>query len=174
MSQLPTRDDLLRRKSDQRDEIARPHQRAQSAERQIQAARAQYWELLQEFVTRAQELDVRPQICDSESHDGRTPRITWVEGYPLSSGAVVSVPPLRYCLAERRRVLRPVLEECNIDELSLFLVPGGYDALGLPLGPVEQQTATRNWPRMDRLEETGITLTALRRQLEASLLALMD
>ena len=175
MSQLPTLDDLIRRKRLERDQIARPYQQALAREREILAARTQYWELLDEFMERVRELGLRPQICHSQSPDGSTPRITWVEGYQLTSGAVVSAPPLRYCVAERRRVLRPVPEVCEVEELSLFVVVDGYADSRLPTSALEQQTGSgKPWPRLYRLEETGVELTALRRQLEASLLALMD
>jgi hypothetical protein len=173
MSQLPTLDDLLRRKATERDETARPHERALSAQRDLAAAHVRYWLLLEEFVARARELGVRSQTWRSPSQRGSIARFAWIEGYPLTGGAVVSAPPLRYCVTERRRVLRPQQQVHEVEELSLFVASADYEATRG--GDFEQQTASKaGWPRMDRLDRTAQTLTALERELEASLLGLMD
>ncbi len=174
MSQLPTREDLLRQKEIEKDALARPHLRALAIERDLLASRAQCWELVEEFVERARELAVAPQIWQSASEGGYTPRITWVEGYRLTSGSIASAPPLRYCVAERRRVRRAQHEERAVEELSLFVASSSSEA-GLAVGLLEHHTKSRGgWPRIERLEHAAGVLTGLRRELETSLLALMD
>jgi hypothetical protein len=173
MSQLPTLDDLLRRKASERAETARPYERALNAERDLAAANVRYWLLLEEFVARARELGVQPQTWRA-SHGASSARFAWIEGYPLTGGALVSSPPLRYCVTERRLVFRPQHQVHEVEELSLFVASADHEATR-GAGDLEQQTASRGgWPRLDRLDRTAQTLTALERELEASLLALMD
>src|SRR5579859_4322543 len=116
MSQLPTRDDFMQRKQRERDELARPQLQAQAIERELLAARETCWELLAEFIARARELSVKPHTWESPQHGSNAPRIAWVEGYPLESGSIVSAPPLRYCLTERRLVRRPLMQVVELEE----------------------------------------------------------
>jgi hypothetical protein len=171
MSHRPTWDELLQSTALEREKIVRPYQRAVAAEREITAARTEYWELLEEFVARARELDVQPQICELPSAGNHSANVSWIEGYPLSGGAVVSAPPLRYGTATRRRVFRPAPEVRELEELSLFVAD--HDGPGSGTDPLEQHTPSANWPFLGSLDETGTTLTALRHELEASLLTLM-
>jgi hypothetical protein len=170
---LPTREDLLQRKALEREEIERPRRRALAEERDLALACARYWSLLEEFVTRAREVGVEPCRRDTPAHGGHIPRLSWVEGYVLTSGDVVAAPPARYCVAERRHVLRPREEVHEVEELTLFSVSIRYESgLGADL---EKHTASQgNWPAIDRLDRAAAVLTALERQLEASLLDLMD
>ncbi|HEX4519293.1 MAG TPA: hypothetical protein VH063_06890 [Gaiellaceae bacterium] len=174
MGELPTLEELLRRKAIEAEDLDRPRQRAEAAQHDLEAACAQYWGLLQEFVDRTRELSVAPRMWTPPSRDGYTPRIVWVEGYPLANGSVVSAPPLRYCNAERRKVRRPVEEVIELEELTLFL-PCAESRPGSTGGAFEVHTASDgSWPRIIRLEHAATILTGLQRRLEASLLALMD
>ena len=174
MNQLPTRDDLLRRKAIERDELERPRLRAQAIERDLAAARTQCWELLEEFVARARELGLEPPTWQSSSHGAHTSRITWIEGYPLTTGAIVWAPPHRYGIAERRHVRRPQKQVREVDALSLFVPPAPQEP-GHPPSFLEPQTASHGgWPYIDRLEHAASIVTALRGELETTLFALMD
>lgn len=162
---LPTRDDLLSRKQEERAESDRPRERAKYEERELMVARTKYWELIGEFVDRLRELNIPAQRQAPVAGAGW---IVWVEGYSLTGGAIASAPPLRYCTSERRLLARQKQVQ-EVDELSLFVVAAG-DA-----GQTAQQTASKgNWPPVYRLDRTAAALTALERELEASLLALMD
>ena len=175
MSELPTRDDLLHRKALEAEKDARRREWALYEERELVAARIRYWEMVEEFVDRARELGLQPQLQHSPLYRGSTPWITWVEGYPLTGGAVVSAPPMRYGTAERRRVLRPQPQVHEVEEISLFVVSTGNEA-GLGAGLVEEMTASQGtcWPPIDRLDNAASALLALERKLVASLLVLMD
>ena len=174
MSTLPTREDLLRRKAIERDELDRPNRWAAFEQRELAEARARYWTLLEEFVARAQELGLRPVQRESPLRGHPAERIAWVEGYPLTGGHIVSAPPCRYCSEERRRVLRPETQVREVDELTMFVLSTG-DGTGLGAGLVEQHGVSRgSRPAVSRLDQTAALLTALQRELEASLLALMD
>jgi hypothetical protein len=174
VNQLPTRDDLLRRKAIEQDKLERPRLRAQAIERDLAAARTQCWELLEEFVARARELGVEPSTWRSSSNGAHTSRITWIEGYPLSTGAIVSAPPLRYGVAERRHVRRPQQQVREVDALSLFVPSAGQES-GFAPSFLEPQTAAQgSWPNIDRLEHAASIVTALRNGLETTLFALMD
>jgi len=173
MDQLPTRDDLLRRKASEQGDLERPRLRALAIERDLAAARAQCWELLDQFTGRVYELGIEFQTWRSSSLDASTSRIIWIEGYPLTNGAIVSLPPLRYCVAERRRVRRPQEEMRELNELSIF-VPCAGQELGLAPSFLEPQTASSGgWPHIERLEYAASVLNALRIALEKSLFALM-
>ncbi len=174
MTQLSTRDELMRRKAIEREELMRPQQRALALERDLEAARAQCWELLGEFATRAEELGVQPRTWQSSSRRGHTPRVAWIEGYPLANGTIVSVPPLRYCIQERRLVRRPQQDVREVEAVSLFALstgPGSEPAADY----LEPQSASHGrWPNIDRLEHAADIIHALQGTLETSLLALMD
>ena len=149
VSQLPTRDDLLRRKALERDEAERPRLRALAIERDLAAARSECWQLLDEFVARAQELGVNPRVWEAKARPGSSPRITRVEGYPLTSGAFVSAPPLSFVVAERRLVRTPRLEVRRIEELSLFVVSPGEESRAAAAQAREHHTASQGgWPHM--------------------------
>jgi hypothetical protein len=174
MTQLSTRDELMRRKAIEREELMRPQLQALALERDLVAARAQCWELLGEFVRRAGELGVQPQTWQASSRRGPIPRVAWIEGYPLANGAIVSVPPLRYCIQERRLVGRPQQEVREVDAVSLFALstgPGSEFAADY-LEP--QSACLGSWPNIDRLEHAANIINALQGTLETSLLALMD
>ncbi len=174
MAELPTTDELLRRKAIELDELDRPRRRAEETEQHLVAARAQYWKLLEEFVDRARQLGVEPVTWTPPARSPHAPRIMWIEGYPLANDSVVSAPPLRYCKAERRRVRRPVPEIVPITELCLF-VPRVESRPGTSGVLFDQQTVSGGtWPEIVRLEHASSILTALERRLETSLLALMD
>ncbi len=174
MAELPTTDELLRRKAIELDELDRPRRRAEANEQHLAAARAQYWKLLEEFVDRARQLGVEPVTWTPRAKSAHTPRIMWIEGYPLANDSIVSAPPLEYCKAERRRVRRPVPEVVSVDELCLF-VPRAEARPGTPGVLFDQQTVSAGtWPDIARLEHASSILTALERRLESSLLALMD
>jgi hypothetical protein len=174
MDQLSSRDELLRRKANEQDELERPRLRALAIERDLAAARAQCWELLEQFTGRAHELGVEPQTWRSSPQGAHTSRIVWIEGYTLTNGAMISAPPLRYCVAERRRVRGPQEEVRVVDELSLF-VPSTGQELGLAPSFLEPQTASsEGWPHIQRLEDAASILNGLRITLEKSLFALMD
>jgi hypothetical protein len=174
MRHLATPGDLLRQKELERKELERPRERARVAEREIAAARLRYWELLEEFVAAAHELKIEPRRCDSPVYPWFVQRVSWVEGYRLTSGAVVSAPPLEFCTVERRRMVGGGRQVHEVAELSLFVVATEIEP-GAGIGPIEQQTRTGGtWPLLFRLDKTNECLTALRRELEASLLILMD
>jgi len=174
MTPLSTRDELMRRKAIERAELMRPQQQALAIERDLVAARAQCWELLGEFVARAGELGVQPRTWQSSSQRGHIPRVAWIEGYPLTNGAIVSTPPLRYCIQERRLVRRPQQEVREVEAVSLFALstgPGSEFAADY----LEPQSASHgSWPNIDRLEHAADIIQALRGTLETSLLALME
>jgi hypothetical protein len=173
MGELPTLEELLRRKAIEADDLERPRLLAETARREIEAARAHYWELLVEFVDRIRELSVAPRMWTPPSRDSYTPRIVWIEGYPLVNGSVISAPPLRYCSAERRKVRRPQEEVTPVEELTLF-VPCAETRPG-SAGAFELHTASSvTWPDIARVAHASAILTALQKRLEASLLALMD
>ena len=174
MSSLPTRDDLLRRREHERSADERRRQRTLAIERDLVAARRECWELVTDFVTRAGELGIEPRIWRASGRSPHTAKISWIAGYPLTNGAVVSAPPHRYCISERRTVFRPGKLEREIDEISYFTVPAGCvpeDAADV----LEQHTPTNGeWPRIAKLEHASTILDALRKELELSLFALMD
>jgi hypothetical protein len=173
MADLPTPEELLHRKAIELDDLERPRRRAEAAQRDLEAAREQYWGLLEVFVDRTRELGVSPRTLTPASPDAYTPRIVWIEGFPLANGSVVSTPPLRYCTAERRRVRRPEQVVFPLEELTLF-VPRAELRPGQGGPAFELHTASDGtWPRIQRLEHASTILTALRRRLETSLLELM-
>ncbi len=174
MSGLPTFEELLRRKANEADDLERPRLRREAAQRDLEAACAHYWELLDEFVVRARELSVSPRMWTPPARDGYTPWVVWIEGYPLVNGSVLTAPPLRYCNQERRKVRRPRPSIVPVEELTLFL-PSAETKAGGPSGGFELHTASGGeWPRILRLEHAATIITGLERRLEASLLALMD
>jgi hypothetical protein len=174
MTQLSTRDELVRRKAIEQEDLMRPQQQALALERDLVAARAQCWELLGEFVKRAGELGVQPRTWQSSSRRGHIRRVAWIEGYPLANGAIVSVPPLRYCIQERRLVRGPRQEVRELEAVSLFARstgPGSESAADY----LEPQSASRgSWPNIHRLEHAADIIHALQGTLETSLLALMN
>jgi len=170
-AELASSDDLLRRKQREQEELSRPLERAASEEHELGLARARYWELIAEFVERARDLEVPTRRLEAPVQGREGGRVVWVEGYPLTGGGIVSAPPLQYCTA-RDGLIRRRLEQQEVEELSLFVVPTG-DRGGA--GVMAQQTASGgNWPPVRRLDKTAALLTALQRELEASLLALMS
>jgi len=172
VSQLPSRDDLMRRREVEQGDIDRPRMLAETAERVRTDGVATCWELLEEFVGRVQELGIEPRRWEPETSGPYTPRITWAEGYPLTNGSVVSVPPMRYCAAERRAVRKPRLEVHEVEELSHFAMSG--DPALAAVGFVEHSTRTSGpWPRIDRAEYAAVMTRALRSELENSLFVLM-
>jgi hypothetical protein len=173
MNSLPTSDDLLERKALERQQSELPRQRAEAIERDILAAREQCWELLAEFVERARELGIAPRVWRAPT-GGSTPRITMIEGYPLPSGTVVSAPPMRYGLAERRGVRRPREQLVELEELSVFILRAASDAARAPELRELHSRTHGSWPGIARLEHAAGVLRALQRELEASLLALID
>jgi hypothetical protein len=174
MSELPTLDELLRRKAIETDGFERSRLRAEAARRDLEAAHDQYWVLLEEFAERVRELAVPPQMWTPDDGDGYTPRIMWIEGFPLVNGSVLTPPPLRYCSAERRKVRRPQATILPVDELTLF-VPLAETRAGRKNGVLERHTpSTGTWPRIQRLEHASTILSSLQRRLEMSLLTLID
>jgi hypothetical protein len=172
MSLLPSQDDLLQRKAREHAEIARHRQRREDEERGLAEACARYWELLEEFVVRAGEIGVEPRRHQSVSHKGSTSPIEWVEGYRLRSGAIVAAPPLRYCLRERRRIVRPRAKVREVEAVMLFVVTTDP---GLAAGLSEPKTESAGgWPAVERWDRAVSLLFALEAELEASLLELMD
>jgi hypothetical protein len=173
MSQLPSREDFLRRKAEERQEIERPLRRAAEEERALAAARTSYWRLLEEFVHRTQELAVAHQTRLAPAQGSTRGQVAWVEGYPLTSGAVVSAPPLRFATRRGGLLLRQT-QVHEIEELSLFVVMDGRRAEDGPLRIDRQIASEGSWPPVHRLDKTAEALTALKRELEASLLLLME
>lgn len=172
MSLLPSQDDLLQRKALEHAELERHRQRKDDEVRGLAEACARYWELLEEFVVRAGELGVQPLKHQSASHKGSTSPIEWVEGYRLRSGAVVAAPPLRYCVRERRRLVRPRARIQKVEAISLFVVTTDP---GLAAGLSEPKSESRGgWPTVQRWDRAVSLLFALEAELEASLLELMD
>lgn len=173
MGELPTLEELLRRKALESDDLEKPRLRAEAAQRDLEAAREHYWVLLEEFVERARELSVSPRTWTAPPHDGYTPRILWIEGFPLVNGSVLTTPPLRYCNAERRKVRRAQTAVVVVEELTLF-VPRVEVRAGSGSAFELHTAALGTWPRIQRLEHASTILTSLERRLELSLLALMD
>ncbi len=174
MSELPALEELLRRKAIEAGDLERRRLRREEADRDLEAARAHYWELLDEFVERARELSVSPRTWTPPAPDGYTPWIVWIEGYPLANGSVLTAPPLRYCSAERRKVRRPRPTVVPVEELTLF-VPSEQTRPGTASGGFDLHTVSGGeWPRIQRLEHAATIITGVQRRLEASLLALMD
>jgi hypothetical protein len=172
MSPLPTREELRQRKLIEHAELERRRERALAERRGFEETCARYWELLEEFVVRAVEIGARPERYGSGSHWRGSTRVAWVEGFRLRSGSVVSVPPLRYCLRERRLVPGPRAEEHEIQEVTLFVL--STDA-GLGAGLSGPKTASRrSWPPTQRWDRAANLLLALEAELEATLLELMD
>jgi hypothetical protein len=172
MSLLPSQDDLLRRKAMEHAELARHRQRKDDEERGLEEACARYWELLEEFVVRAGELGLQPARHQSASHKGSTSPIEWVEGHRLRSGSIVAAPPLRYCVRERRHLVRARAQIRELEAISLFVVTTDP---GLAAGLSEPKTeSSGGWPTVHRWDRAVSLLFALEAELEASLLALMD
>ena len=172
MSPLSSQDDLLQRKAAEHAQIARLRQREADEIRGLAEACARYWELLEEFVVRAEELGVQPRRHQPVSTRGSSSRIEWVDGYRLRSGSVVASPPLQYCARERRRLSRPKAQTREVEEISLFVF--SIDA-GLSTGLSEPKTPSgEGWPPIERWDRAANVLLALEAELEATLLELMD
>lgn len=172
MSTLPTRDEFERRKTDELDELSRPGLRALQSEHDLADACTEYWQLLADFVVRARDLGVRPIHCEIASH-GRPQWITWVEGYPLRGGAVVSAPPLCFATRDRRLVVLPSERVNAVLELSLFVAAIATGAERSPPLVTQQTESGGSWPPIHRLDRAAEILRAHERELAASLLELM-
>jgi hypothetical protein len=172
MSPLPTQEELRQRKLDEHAELERQRQRELAERRGFEEACARYWELLEEFVVRAVEIGVQPERYGSTSQWRAGTRVAWVEGFRLRSGSIVSVPPLRYCLRERRLVSGPRTEEHEVQDVTLFVL--STDA-GLAAGLSGPKTASQGtWPPTQRWDRAANLLLALEAELEATLLELME
>jgi hypothetical protein len=172
MSPLPSQEELRQRKAVERAELARRRERDADEQRGLEEAIARYWELLAEFVVRAEELGIEPRQHASSSHRRAESRVEWVEGHRLRSGSVVTSPPLRYCLRECRLVTGPKLAVYDVAETSLFVLT--TDA-GLSAVLGEPKTASHGgWPAVRRWDRACNILLALEAELEATLLELMD
>jgi hypothetical protein len=168
MSPLPTQEVLRQLKARETRELERQHERVLMEQRGLEESIARYWELLGEFVDRAEELGILPETYESR----RNKRVDWVEGYQLRSGSIVSAPPLRYCLRERRLLAGVSSEVFEVEEISIFVAT--TDA-GLATMLSEPKTASLGgWPAFERWDRAVNILIALEAELEASLLELMD
>jgi hypothetical protein len=172
MSPLSSQFELRQRKAIEQREAERQRERKITERHGLEEARAHYWELLEEFFTRAQELGLQPRRHQSDSNRGTNTRVEWVEGFRLRNGSIVTAPPLRYSLIERRLVGRSRSEVLEVEETTLFVLSS--DA-GLSVGLSEPKTASQGgWPAVDRWDRAVNILLALEAELEANLLELMD
>ena len=172
MNSLSSSDDLLQRKAQEREQRETPRRRAEVAEHYRVEARRECWDLLEQFVTRVRELGIEPRRWESPSSP-ITPRVLWIVGYPLTNGAFVTAPPLQYCIAERRKLLRPRHDVRTADELTLFTSPLVDHAEAARL--LVLQTADSDaWPYIDRVEHAHPIVHGVRTTLEKSLIALLD
>jgi hypothetical protein len=171
MSPLPSQEEFLRRKAVEDAEIIRQRERVLEEERGLEEALARYWRLLQEFVDRARELGLHPDTHTATSYAGAGPRVEWVEGFRLTGGSIVTAPPLRYSLQERRFLGGHRSDVHELEELSLFVL--ATDA-GLTAYLSEPRTASQGgWPPVTRWDRAANLLLALEAELEASMLELM-
>jgi hypothetical protein len=171
MSPLPSQDELLRRKEVENAEIRRAHERAENERQGLQAALDRYWALLGEFIERARGLGLEPGTHLPPEHSGSSSRIEWVEGYRLRSGSIVTAPPSRYAVKERRRVARSRTSIFDVEEVSLFVVS---TEPGLAQGLSDPKTRSgEGWPPVTRWDRAANLLLAVEAELEASLLELM-
>jgi hypothetical protein len=172
MRPLPSQWELRERKALERAELQRREERLLQERRGLEEAIARYWELLGEFVVRAGELGIRPATHTASPHRGGSSRIDWVEGYQLTSGSIVSTPPLRYCLSERRLIHPARIDVLNVEELSLFVFSTDVGLAASLSGP--KTALDDEWPPVKRWDRMASILIALEAELEASLLRLMD
>jgi hypothetical protein len=172
MSPLPSQEQLRQRKMIEHAELVRRQEREDEERRGLAEALARYWELLGEFVVRAGELGIQPGTYEPSVHRRSETRVDWVEGFRLRSGSILSAPPLRYSLRERRLVHGPRIQERVVEEVSLFVLT--TDA-GLTTALSEPKTRSGgNWPPVRRWDRACNVLLALEAELEATLLELMD
>jgi hypothetical protein len=172
MSPLPSREVLRQRKAKEHAEIERYRQRVLMEQRGLEESIARYWELLGEFLDRAEELGIPPETYESSVNKRANTRLGWVEGYRLRSGSIVSAPPSRYSLLERRLLSAPSTEVLEVTEISIFVAETDP---GLATGLSEPRTASQGgWPPFERWDRAVNILLALEAELEASLLELMD
>jgi hypothetical protein len=172
MSPLSSREVLRQRKALEHAELERRRERVIMEQHGLAESIARYWELLGEFVDRAEELGIRPEQHESSLNKRVNTRVDWVEGFRLRSGAIVTAPPLRYCIRERRFFTGPNTGVHQVEELSIFVAT--TDA-GLATGLSEPKTASQGgWPPFTRWDRAVNVLLALEAELEASLLELME
>jgi len=170
MSPLRSGEQLRQLKAIETAELERQRARQAAEQRGLEESCTRYWELLGDFVCRAGELGVEPRRHEPTTH-GRA-RIEWVEGFLLRSGSIVTAPPLRYCVRERRLVSGHRAYVRPVEELSLFVL--SVDA-GLATGLSDPKTASAgNWPPFRRWDRAANILLALEAELEATLLDLME
>ena len=171
MSPLPSREVLRQRKLLEDAELARRGERRAMEQRGLEESIARYWELLGEFIDRTDELGIAPDTYTRTSKRVNS-RVEWVEGFRLRGGSIVTAPPLRYCLRERRFLGGPSTEVFEVDELSIFVAATDT---GLAIGLDGPKSPSRGgWPPFERWERAVNILLALEAELEASLLDLMD
>jgi len=172
MSPLPSQEELRRRKAVEAAELRRRRESEIRERRGLEEACASYWALLEDFLVRATELGVRPRTHEQGAHTRAPARVQWVEGFRLRGGSIVSAPPLRYCVRERRMLVLPREEVHEIEEITLFVL--STDA-GLTPCLSEPKTPSRGaWPPLERWDRAANLLNALKAELEVTLLELMD
>jgi hypothetical protein len=171
MGPLPSQWELRERKALEYAELQRREQRLVQERRGLEEAIARYWELLGEFAVRAGELGIAPATHKAGQHRGAPSRIEWVEGYQLTGGSIVSTPPLRYCLRERRLIHPAHTEVLEVEAVSLFVLSSDAGLAASLSGP--KTALAGEWPPVKRWDRMANILIALEAELEASLLRLM-
>src|ERR1700760_4160972 len=120
MSPLPSREILRQRKLLENAELARRAKRMAMEQRGLEESIARYWELLSEFVDRAEELGIAPHT-HRRANKRVNSRVEWVEGFWPRGGSIGAAPPLRYCLRERRFLVARSTGVFEVNEVAIFV-----------------------------------------------------
>ena len=172
---LPSREELLARRREQKAELDRALRSKADLERARGEMRGAYGALLADFVARARELEIAPVRIDPRATGLSVGSVIWAEGWRTTSVGVVSVSPLRYGVMKKRAIRRGLTEEVRqVGELSIFpiqhLSDHAPDAETMA-GPIPaNRVHDFDWRGPD---DGARRLQELRDGLEADLLTLM-